>query len=96
MEGADALRGDLQRFALRRRQAVQRRLQFGLRNIKGRHFRRAAMRDAVKTVGVFQYGGVAARFHVGQDFRDRRFNRCIGACLERQQRIERLLETILA
>ena len=52
--------------------------------------------DAVETVRVFQYGGIAARFHVGQDFCDRRFNRCIGARLERQQGVERLLETILA
>ncbi|MNQ25134.1 hypothetical protein D3C85_383470 [compost metagenome] len=96
MEGADALGGNLQRLALGRWQAVQGRLQFGLRNIEGRHFRRAAMRDAVETVRVFQYGGIAARFHVGQDFCDRRFNRCIGARLERQQGVERLLETILA
>ena len=96
VEGADALGGDLQRLALGRRQAVQGRLQFGLRNIEGRHFRSTAMRDAVKTVGVFQHGGIAARLHIGQDFCDRRFNRRIGTLLERQQRVERLLETFLA
>jgi hypothetical protein len=69
-----------------RREAVERGLQRVLRQFERGDAVRA---QPVEAVRVFEHRGVAARFHVGEDLRDRLLDRFVLARLEGEQRTAR-------
>jgi hypothetical protein len=97
MEHADALRGDLQRVALRFRNGGQRGLQFRFGDVEGGHAGGAAVRNAVELIGVLDHGFIAARFAPRAMIPVTAFSMAsVGARLEREQRVERLFGNRLA